>query len=206
VRVICVVADLVASRRIENREAFQAALTGALNTINANRTDLLSPYTITLGDEFQAVYKCGDRLFIDFSFLQSAIYPTKARFSVGVGSLTTPINPDRAIGMDGPAFHLAREGITELKRVPSLFRVMISDSAPTSWINPALDLISHVQANWRKTRLQILYGLLLKANVKAIADQVRLTPAAVYKNIQAGALDTIALLYQRVCDAVNSAL
>jgi hypothetical protein len=205
-KVICVIADIVQSRAIENRRVFQRGLDRTLRKLNAGHKHLLSPYTITLGDEFQAVYQSADDMFRDFSFIQLALHPHKARFAVGVAELATPINPRRAIGMDGPAFYLARTGINELKQSSSLFRILFKNSEGRTWINPALELVSHLEAGWTKNRFHILHRLFPGRDVKAIARELKLTPAAVYKNIQAGALNTIVQLDEEICGSINAGL
>jgi hypothetical protein len=111
-RVIAVIGDIVGSRRISERMAFQRRLQKAVadtNILSASHT--ASPYTITLGDEVQAVYENADGLIHHILYLMSGISPISMRFAIGVGSLSTPINTDMAIGMDGPAFHAARDGL-----------------------------------------------------------------------------------------------
>jgi hypothetical protein len=79
--------------------------------VNGENMHLISPYTITLGDEFQAVLKNARHLFGDIITILYVIYPTKIRFSIGIGDIQTPVNPNQAIGMDGTAFYNARTGI-----------------------------------------------------------------------------------------------
>ena len=203
-KVVCVIADIVESRAIENRRVFQRGLERMLQKLNTGCEHLLSPYTVTLGDEFQAVYKSADCLFRDFSYIQQALYPRRARFSVGIGDLVTPINPRRAIGMDGPAFHQARDGINEIKGTSLRFHVGFQNPDQATWINPVLDLISHLETNWTRNRFHILHRLLIGRDAKTIAKELKLTPAAVYKNIHAGALNTVVRLHTEVCGAINA--
>src|SRR5438046_7843335 len=115
--VLCVIGDIVKSRKLPQRDRVQLQLAKGLKEVNtiAGRR-LLSPYTLTLGDEFQAVYGHADQLFYDLWSIVYRIHPTRLRFSVAVGALSTRINRRSAVGMDGPAFHEARSGIDELRR------------------------------------------------------------------------------------------
>jgi hypothetical protein len=174
--------------------------------VTAAAEGLLSPYTITLGDEFQAVYKVGDSLFRDFTHVQYRLYPERVRFAVGVGRLTTAINRDRAIGMDGPAFHLSRESIQELKKWDRIFGVKGIAEDANRWVQPALTLLSHMELSWKKSRFQILYSLLDDQAAQAVAQSLRLSRAAVYKNIQAGALNTVIEIYREVTTVINESL
>ena len=69
-KVVIVIADIVLSREIPDRSTFQRHLKKSVGTLSAGHPDLLSPYTVTLGDEFQAVYKRAARVFRDFCLLQ----------------------------------------------------------------------------------------------------------------------------------------
>ena len=177
-----------------------------MKALSAPKKALLSPYTITLGDEFQAVYGRADDLFHDFWSIRYAIFPVRIRFSIGVGTLTTRINPGSAIGMDGPAFHRARQGIEELKRSGGAFRVTEMDQTRHRWINPGLDLISHASHNWKRNRLLVLERLLAGQDAKAISKAANFSPTAVYKNIRAGALNTVVSLYTEIGSSLNKTL
>jgi hypothetical protein len=150
---------------------------------------LLSPCTITLGDEYQAVYRDADTLFQDAWLVLEKVYPEKVRFSLGLGTLTTPVNPEQAIGMDGPAFHAAREAMQPaFKRSGDLFRLSQADGPVAPWIGPALTLVSHEAYHWKQHRFTVFQRFLSGADPKTIAQEADITTTAVYKNIQSGAL------------------
>jgi hypothetical protein len=55
--VVAVIADIVESREIPDRAHFQRRLKQVLDEPNSRAVDsLLSPFTLRVGDEFQAVY------------------------------------------------------------------------------------------------------------------------------------------------------
>src|SRR6266540_3458015 len=132
-KVVVVIADVVRSREIRDRSTFQRHLKKTVGALSARHPDLLSPYTVTLGDEFQAVYERAERVFRDFCVLQRMLCPHRIRFAIGVGVLTTPLNHRMSIGMDGPAFHLARRGMEELKQSGSLLRVVMPGDEGATW-------------------------------------------------------------------------
>jgi len=112
---LVVIGDVVASRDLPVRAQFQRRLKQALQALNGRRKALASAYTLTLGDEFQAVYRDAGTAFADVFALQAELAPVQARFALAVGEIVTPINPAQAIGMDGPAFHRARALLETLK-------------------------------------------------------------------------------------------
>ena len=89
---LIVIADIIASRDIADRAAVQRDLNEALGSLNRQTDGLLSPYTITLGDEFQAVLSTAGRVFTDMLAIRAAVYPVRLRFAVSIGPMATPIN------------------------------------------------------------------------------------------------------------------
>lgn len=197
-RAFCVIGDLVASRQIEARRRFQDRLGKGLRGLGRNRRDIVSPYTITLGDEFQAVYANPERIFRDLLAIQGLAHPTRVRFAVGVGALTTRLNRESAIGMDGPAFSSARDSLTALKKSPSLYRVSGLPPQTETWVNLSLDLVSHLVTRWRKNRFEIAVRRLDGEPPLEIAPHLRVTPSAVYQNIREGALPAVTGLLKHI--------
>ncbi len=203
-KVIVVIADVVNSRQIADRRVFQKRLERSLEHLQKSHSDLVSPPTVTLGDEFQAVYRRADHVFRDFFMLQRLLYPHRLRVAVGVGRLSTRVNKRMSIGMDGPAFHLARQGIIEAKQSGVLLRVMMEHKRDCGWIAPALELLSHMVLDWKKNRLEILQRLLDGEDPRTVAQAMKITGTAVYKNIQAGALNSVRSLCAEVVQAIET--
>lgn len=111
-----VIADIVRSRRITDRAAFQSRLEQLLGEINDQHgPSLAAGWTITLGDEFQALLYTPQRLPGIVEHLVHGLNGQAVRFGIGYGSLTTVLRP-QAIGMDGPCFHRARDAVEAARR------------------------------------------------------------------------------------------
>ena len=109
---IALIGDIIESKKIQKRAEAQKKLLLQFNKINSISKTLASPYTITLGDEFQALYKKADDLFRDIWRIALLLHPERIRFSIGVGELSTKINKKQSIGMDGPAFIMLEKAWT----------------------------------------------------------------------------------------------
>jgi hypothetical protein len=205
-QVITVIADIVASKRMPERAAFQRQLGRVLRDINGSARQLASPYTITLGDEFQAVYRKADHLFADVFELMAEIHPARARVSLGIGELATRLNPTQALGMDGPAFHEARAALTTLKNNGRLLRIGGQPKEDWALANHVLNLFSHQLKGWTQNRLRVLTGLLRGRSVKEIEQGMSISRVAVYKNIRAAALDEVTGVCHELERALNRAL
>lgn len=202
---IAVIADMVSSKRIKNRADVQKKLQSVFRRINKN-SGVISPYTITLGDEFQAVYDKADFLFRDIWQIIYSLYPVKIRFSIGVGEITTRINRKQAIGMDGPAFYNARKGLEELKNTGYLFNISSDDENNIEMYRQSLYLISHFSESWKETRIKILTMLYEGLTPKEISNRMAVTDKAVYKNITSGALYVVLDLTTEIAGQINKSL
>lgn len=198
---LVLIGDVVASRHLPARAQFQRRLKTLLQGLNGRPKVLASPYTLTLGDEFQAVYREADAAFADVFTLLAQIAPVQARFALAVGEIVTPINPTQSIGMDGPAFHRARALLDSLKAGRRLFGV---DGGSDGWTLPgaALAVLSGQVAGWRPNRLALFAGLLAGDPSADLARRTGITPRAVNKNIQAADLDE----WKRILDEISRLL
>lgn len=163
-------------------------------------------YTLTLGDEFQAVFATADHVFDDIVQILGALHPDQVRFSLGLGNITTELNLDQALGMDGPAFYRARDGIEQLKDSGDLLRLV---GLPDRWAALAqgsLRLLSKWIQKWEANRLAVLHGLLSGDPVKAISTDLGVTEQAVYKNIRSGGLDAVIEVLSALTDILNNCL
>lgn len=205
---IVLIADIVSSRKIKDRDKIQERLNTLLKKINKESRSILSPMTITLGDEFQCVYSSADEIFMHIWKILNTAYPEEIRFSFGIGKITTSINKLQAIGMDGPAFYEAREGLTQLKQDGYLFNVRHSNnnSDVINFVRNSLFLISYNIGWWKKNRINIMSLLADDMQVKAIAKKLKITEQAVYKNISNGGLQLVLNITGNITRIFNNLL
>ena len=181
-----VIADIINSKKIDNRGELQNRLATALNDLNKSSSNLVSPYTITLGDEFQAVCKAETAVISELFTIMKAIYPVKIRISVGIGSISTKINRSSAIGMDGPAFYTARDGMNEMKRYNFTNIQFFTGEASNeiSLINRMHSLVFSMMDKWKPNTFYTFEALLKNKNIKDIQTELDISERAVYKLIE----------------------
>lgn len=218
---LVVIGDVISSREVSQRQKLQETLKDTFQELNLlgkgnsleprgkSAKSILSPYTLTLGDEFQAVYTAADVIFRDSLCILENVHPQQVRFSYGIGAIDTDINRDQAIGMDGEAFHHAREGIEDLKseRVEYQFSVNgIGDENINQLFNHTLRLFSNLLQDWHKNRLIVLRERLDGTAVREIARHLDITKTAVYRNIYAGNIREIMDILHSITDRMNHEL
>lgn len=197
--------DLVDSEGYADPEQLHAAFNAAIERQNAGlAADMMSPLTITLGDEFQGlltslVAAASTARQIRFDLLRQDI---DCRFVIGVVDLKTPINSERAWNMMGPGFATARERLGE-KRSTSLYRFSIPDDPLLETLLDAIGAsISAIERKWSKVQRDDIIALLGGASVADVARARNVGNFNVYKVRSAGDYD----LYTTEWSAVQKAL
>lgn len=213
---IVLIGDLIGSKELSDKERdrYQSILSEETDRINQESSSVISPLTITLGDEFQAVYKDLSAVLADSWSILAALHPVGVRFSIGVGQIYTPINSDQALGMDGPAFHAARDGMDQIKESGRIYNISPGSPADqpeavlslVSLVNYCLQFLSNEIKQWKKTRLQILVMLQVGLSVKKIADEIGISESAVYKNREEGDLNLILEMKESIGENINRIL
>lgn len=194
-RLIVLIGDIVKSRRLDTdpRLNVQNNLVRTFGTINNESRSLTSSLTITLGDEFQAVYENGAEILGHTWEIMAALHPVTVRFAIGIGTITTPINPKQAIGMDGTAFHAARRGIERLKENEYLYQIESDrENDPVEKLmNHSLHLLSSQMRGWNTNRFHVLHMMQKGVHYKKIAARLGISESAIYKNRESGSLDIL---------------
>ncbi len=183
--VVAVIADVVDSRGIPDRPEFQRGLEALLRRISARSgRHLLSPFTLTLGDEFQAVYGGFEAVLGDAVEIIAEVYPHRLRMALGHGPLSTDVNPKVALGMDGPCFAAARELLTRLKQEQrNIIQVSAGAEIDLALENLSLRLFAGAIEGWKHNSLAILSRLLQGASTEELVEQLGITRRGVNKNI-----------------------
>ena len=200
---IAVIGDIVESRRLKNRSAFQRKFESAISVANGRR-NTESPFTITLGDEVQALYRTSVNLFDDLIEMTAQLHPVRIRFAIGIGPLETAVNHRAAIGMDGPAFHIARHEIELMKETGRRLAIQASNPAVIRLVRDAADLWSLHTNPWQTRRWKILAAMIDEIPADQIARELNVSTVAVYQNRKAGGLRTILDLGRSISRTIDA--
>lgn len=209
---IAVIGDLVASKQLKDRKAAQEKLSSILDDINIKyNEDIASKFMITLGDEFQGLLQNGNHTFEIVEKIGREMYPIKIRFGLGVGKITTSIDPELPLGADGPAYYNARKMIDELKAMekkkgePKLtMKIDIGENAEISELINAIFLQNTVlKEKWTDRQREIINVYLnLDGTQSEVAKYLGINQSTVQKALSNANFYT----YQNVLEIVASVL
>ena len=158
------IGDMVKSRMLssDERNKAQILLRNELDRLNRERADQIAAnFLITLGDECQGLMLItGDPVTAALDLIH-AFLPYQIRFAIGCGDIFTKINPEAAIGADGPAFHRARRVIEEMKHeYDARIRFGLSDIEEEEKINTIAMLCDRLASGWTSKQEDLVFTML----------------------------------------------
>ena len=170
-------ADIVASRRKKQMALMRAFSDLVADTNNTYGRIILSPLTITLGDEFQGIFKKLSHALEVFVYLEESRISRnlgfELRYVIAEGRIETPVNTKVAHGMMGEGLSRAREMLTALKTAHSNFRMDIADKELETALSDATLIFNGITAEWDPSKdHEIISAFLHKQDYKAVAEQL----------------------------------
>ena len=208
-----VIGDFVDSKKMEpaERKEAQDRLRRLLERVNSDYSDYIAAnFLITLGDEFQGLMISSWPVLNIIELLVRAFYPQKIRFGVGLGDIYTDIDPRRALGTDGPAYHLAREAVNELKDsrgetlafFPVRFKTQNYDEAI---LNALCVSASVFMSGWTQKQRELVF----KANEfggqqRLVADVFGKNPSTVARGLKSAHYEQFNCLLEAVRDYLRN--
>lgn len=179
-------ADVIKSRR-SDAEVVNSELQALVNAMNQKwKYILLSPLTITLGDEFQGVVRDmhgAMEMILDME--EMAImqgFQIKLRYVLNNGRILTPLNTERAHGMLGPGLTEAREKLELMKTNRFRFLVMNAGQPPQArLINDLLQIYSKFIEDWSAKDLFFVRSFLELHDYKSVAEVAGINIASAWK-------------------------
>ncbi len=198
-----VIGDVVDSRSAPDREQLHAALTTALDEVNA-RHQPLQPLRITVGDEFQGSFATVGAATEAALAVQLALLPTvQTRIGLGWGTVTALDETTQ----DGPGWWSAREAIVwvaqeQARAATALLRTAYR-RAPGAGpdeaaVNAALHCRDHLVGSLDERSLRILRALMAGSTQAAVAEAEGVSPSAVSQRVRADGLAVISLAQQQL--------
>lgn len=188
--VIAVIADIVGSRRLEDRAAAQQTLDASITDVEDVEPALerLAP---TVGDEQQGVYETLDRALAALLLLQLALPDAvSCRFGIGAGDIHSISSSGGEIP-EGPGWWAAREAIDHVHRLQlraaPLARTWIvaapghdvSMRSNVATANAYLLVRDQIVGSMSGRERRLTYGRYLGRTQRQMADEEQITQSAV---------------------------
>jgi hypothetical protein len=182
---IILMADIVESSKREAAE-LMTDFKKVVELINdKHKKGILSPLTITLGDEFQGVIDNTEAaLQIIFNIEEELLKltkPFKMRYVLVEGKIDTPLNRKSAHGMLGPGLTEARETLTSMKTSKNRFAVKLKDAQASEKITLALHVLQGISDQWTPPQKKIAHSFLQLGDYKKVASKLKKDVSTIWR-------------------------
>ncbi len=176
---------MVHSRSQKERSGIQKRFQTALGYTALKFAEVVvSPPTLTIGDEFQVVLKPDGPFFDLLAQFEFSMNYLPFRYGIGLGAISTQLNRKAAIGMDGPAFYNARDALEEARKKSFLFHFKGAEAHRTQSINLLLHWISVERSSWKVQKKKTFYLFGRSMRQMEIAGRLGISQPAVSKMIR----------------------
>ena len=170
-----IMADVISSRTITKENDFMGQFKQLIEETNKTfASNILSPLTITLGDEFQGVVDSAETLFKLLFFLEEEIiarnYGFQMRYSMVYGAIETEINTKIAYEMYGSGLTKAREALKQLKSTGQHYAIELHSKIDEQ-LQLCTMLYQSIKLDWKRIEFEIITAFLKHNDYK---DLVRI--------------------------------
>ncbi len=196
---LALIADVIDSKIVQERLDLQKQVEKTLQKMNEFFGDYLaSRFTLTLGDEFQALLKVDAPVFQIIDTLRSELTPTQLRFGIGLGEIVTAIDPLQSVGADGPAYWNARAAINFVHQKNDYGNTQIYFSSGKEnqdfFVNALIASGEAIRSGWRDSQEEILLNLLKRSvysesfSQQDLAQSLAINPSALSKRLKSSSI------------------
>ena len=196
---LALIADVIDSKMVQERFDLQKQVEKTLQKMNELFGDyMVSRFTLTLGDEFQALLKVDAPIFQIIDTLRSELTSTQLRFGIGLGEIVTAIDPLQSVGADGPAYWNARAAINFVHQKNDYGNTQIYFSSGKEnqdyFVNALIASGEAIRSGWRESQEEILLNLLKRSvysetfSQQDLAQSLAINPSALSKRLKSSSV------------------
>ena len=154
----------------------QNSLAAMVKLVNQKKkTSILSPLTITLGDEFQGISSgttSGINLLLQLEHYRFRHQiPNRHHYVLLESEIDTEINTKTAYGMLGSGLTEARELLSPKKRDRNHFEIHLKDKYLSRHLDRLLSVLDGISASWKVADFSLILDMLNESNNQTVADQ-----------------------------------
>lgn len=167
--------DVVSSSEY-NSKSVQKQLKALTKQCNeALKPNMLSPYTITLGDEFQGIpnslQTSINTLFYYEEECLRQLCEFKLHYVVHFGQIETEINPEIAYEMMGPGLTKARKILGDKKRGRKRFKFALDDDIQTKQLSRLFEVLDSIIQSWKQEDYSLILDMIENDNNAEVGEK-----------------------------------
>jgi hypothetical protein len=152
-----------------------------------HRENIISPLTITLGDEFQGIcntIESGIKIIFDIEeIILNHHYDFKLRYVLLYGKIDTEINKNTAYEMLGEGLTAARNELVILKKKDARFSIRLQtyERIKETYLNKAFFIYQNFVDSWKEKDRAIVNEFLKHEDYKIVAQNININPSNAWR-------------------------
>ncbi len=200
-------ADVIATHQYGGNDLSQSLskLVSSCNRTFAAR--ILSPYTITLGDEFQGVAaslgSAVEAIFYVEEYRLDEKLKFKLRYALCYGEIESELNPKIAHGMLGSGLSEARKMLNGRKIGNSRFRFKLDDKRKSKQLTRLFRLIESVVSKWKERDYPLISEMLTNDNDQQVGLKFNKNRSQIWKRRKNLRIEEYLTLKKIILDLIN---
>lgn len=177
--------DVVSSSNYEG-EILSKELNELVSETNTSfKKNILSPLTITLGDEFQGVLKTTASGINLLFHMEEAILEKELDFKLHyvllLGEIETDINPEIAYEMLGKGLTEARKLLSSKKRNRKRFKFKLRNKEQSDQLTKLFEVLDAIILNWKKEDYPLILDMISNDNNEEVGELHSKNRAQIWK-------------------------
>ena len=182
---VILMGDVIGSRQLDATD-LRRGIQRLLSICNRSmKEDILSPYTTTLGDEFQGVAAslraAAECIFFFEEKRIASEYDFGLRYVAHCGEIQTPNNREIAYGMMGPGLTRARALLTERKRGQPRIYFDLPNKRLADNLTRLCRVIDGLTARWDRQDYKLITDMLSTPANEAVASKYGKNRSQIWK-------------------------
>lgn len=184
-----VIGDIVNSKsiQIEERSDLQKKLKNILDRINYDyQYSIVSPFTITLGDEFQGGLYDSSKIFDILETIKNEISPHRIRVGIGIEKIRTPIQIKNSFGTDGDSYYGARNNINILKKRKTFEYgyLFFTGNEDEILLNLLFEFVDQVSSKWTEKQIEYIRKINTNESIDSLANRLNVDQSTISRTLK----------------------
>lgn len=171
------------------------------------RDKTLSPYTVTLGDEFQGVtksLKSGIETLFYFEEQRLAQkLDFKLHYVLHFGKIETEINQETSYGMLGNGLAEARKKLTAKKRDRKRFNFSLEEKEQAEQLNRLFEVLDGITEKWKPEDFALILDMIRNNNDQDVGEKNGKDRSQIYKRRKTLMIHEHNLLKESILKTIN---
>jgi len=173
------------------------------------RNKTLSPYTVTLGDEFQGVTKSLtsgiETLFYFEEQRLAKELDFKLHYVLHFGKIETEINRETSYGMLGKGLTEAREKLTAKKRDRKRFNFSLEIKEQSEQLNRLFEVLEGITEKWKPDDFALILDMIQNDNDQEVGEKHSKDRSQIYRRRKTLMIHEYNLLKESIKSTIKTA-